>query len=83
VKLQAAIKACMSPSREIFARPKDWKGDGCALDLGRKKDTTKVRKICALQAPGSALGENWDVAPEDLLGDWELVTLEDLRKEIL
>jgi len=66
----------------MLARPKDWKGTGSAIDLGRRKDSTKVRKLSALHAKGAALGEDWNITPEDLLGLWELVTLEDLRLEI-
>jgi len=81
VTIQVAIKACLA-KRGHFGRPVAWKGTGLAIDLGRSLDTSKARQISPLGTSGGLVGSDWEVNPEDLLLDWEVVTNEDLAAEV-
>ena len=82
MRIQAVIKICLSAKEEVFARPSDWRGSGFAIDLGRRTDPVKVRKLRPLGEVGACLGTPWDIVPEDLLGPWEIITLDELRQEL-
>ncbi len=82
MKIQAAVQICLHEKTDLFARPLSWRGSGYAIDLGRKKDSSKVRKLRPLGTVGACLGAPWDIDPYELLGVWEIVTLEELRLEV-
>lgn len=79
--IQAAIKACMT-KRNLFGRPLSWQGTGSAIDLARRLDPQRARRIISFQSPNNLQGIDWNVDPQDLLGDWETITAEELAVEV-
>ena len=75
--IQATTKACLAKEGR-YGRPVSWKGSGAAIDLSRRLDSCKARRVTPLGSNGALRGEDWDVNPEDFLTDWEIVTVEDL-----
>ena len=75
--IQVAIKACLAKEGR-FGRPISWRGSSTAIDLGRRLDPCKARKVTPLGSTGALRGEAWDVNPEEFLADWEIVLVEDL-----
>lgn len=79
--IQATIKACLT-KRNLFGRPISWKGTGTAIDLARRLDSKRARKIVSFSSPNNVQGTDWNVDPQDFLDDWETVTAEDLAAEV-
>lgn len=78
--IQAVTKICLV-KKSYFGRPISWRGSGEALDLGRRLDSTQVRKVITLRSPDHLLGEEWKINPQDFLGKWEAVTAQKLAQE--
>jgi hypothetical protein len=78
--IQDAIRLCLSQEGQ-FARPIGWKSTGTAIDIGRRLDKACARKIESLSSLGNLWGSNWNPEPEELLGDWETVSAEELAEE--
>jgi hypothetical protein len=76
--IQEAILKCQK-KKELFARPEAWGKTAQALDMGRHF-SHRLIKITAIRA-GAVWSSEWQVTPEDLLGKWEVVTLEALAQE--
>ncbi len=79
-----AVRVCMT-AQGVLARPTSWgeAKEGRAVDLARRFCPDEAKVMEAMSAPGSATGYAWTPTPADLLGNWEVVTLEDLRLEAL
>ncbi len=80
MNIQAAVIACKR-NKQLLARPSKWEGSGTALDLGRIMYPDRVRKIAVLTT-GNAFSESWMCDPEDLLGEWKVVSLNKLVEEV-
>lgn len=85
MNLQEAVKICRRKTKEgkshLFARPVTWKGTGSAIDLGRKLSASRTRKVWVLSSH-ALTGISWEVDPEDLLERWQVVTQEQLNREV-
>ncbi len=83
--LSEAVKICLGKTEDeqliLFARPVSWQGTGTAIDLGMKLSPEKMRKICILSS-FALTGAIWEVAPKDLLERWQIVTQEELCREV-
>ena len=79
--IQDAIKACLS-KKDCFARPVSWKGTGEAIDLARRLDKSRARRIQSMQSPNNLIGCEWNVDPKDFLDDWEVLGADDLAQEV-
>lgn len=80
--IRTAVQECAT-TENTLGRPVAWGHKGQALDLAMHFFLTEVRLIVPMAAPGAAVGHDWKPTPSDLLGDWETLTLEDLRLEML
>lgn len=78
--IQDAIRACIV-GRDLFGRPAAWKSTGTAIDLARRLDKTRIRQVVSLDSPHNLLGSDWNPAPGEFLGDWEVITAEELADE--
>lgn len=78
--VQEAIQACKD-SEESFARPVHWKGRGQAVDLAKKVRPDRLSRVIAVRA-SIAYCSDWNVTPEDLLGEWEVVSLKQISDEL-
>lgn len=79
MNIQGAVKACRR-RKDIFARPKDWKGSGEAVDLGNVCETGHVRKVKATSSKTFFTTE-WDISPSELIAPWELIPITSLTLE--
>jgi hypothetical protein len=85
MNLQEAVKICRrhtkSEKSHLFARPISWSGTATAVDLGRKLSPDKTHKVCILNSR-ALTGISWEVDPIDLLDRWQIVTQEQLNREV-
>jgi hypothetical protein len=85
MNLQEAVKICRRKTKpggsQLFARPVTWEGTANAVDLGRKLSPDKTRKVCILNSR-ALTGVSWEVDPNDLLERWQIVTQEQLNREV-
>jgi hypothetical protein len=85
MNLQEAVKICRGHTKpggsHLFARPVSWNGTANAIDLGRKLSPDKTLKVCILNSQ-ALTGVSWEVDPEELLGRWQIVTQEQLKREV-
>lgn len=79
MRIQEAVKVCHQKPN-LFGRPTSWKGNGQAVDLARRLRADKVSRVTAIHGE-AAWERDWDVSPEDLLDDWEVLSLSALAKE--
>jgi hypothetical protein len=79
--IQAVIKACMT-KRNLFGRPIAWRGTGSAVDLARRLDPQRARRIVSFRSPSNLQGTEWNVDPQEFLDEWETVTAEELAAEV-
>lgn len=76
--IQAAIVACRR-REEFLMRPVGWKGSGTALKIKPGQDI--FLEITPLHLT-AYVGSAWQPALDDLLSQWELITMETLLKEV-
>ena len=85
MNLQEAVKICRRKTEEgeshLFARPITWQETGSAIDLGRKLSPDRTMKVCIFSSH-ALTGVRWEVDPEDLLERWQIVTQEQLNREV-
>ena len=85
MNLQGAVKICRRNTkpggRHLFARPVSWGGTASAVDLGRKLSPDKTLKVCILNSQ-ALTGVPWEVDPEELLERWQIVTQDQLNREV-
>lgn len=81
MKVQEAIAACRETPGS-FARPVSWRGTIMAVDLAAqiRQDPARISRVVA-RGGTIAYFSDWVVSPDQLLDDWEIVTLEALSKE--
>lgn len=78
MRIQEAVYECKR--ERLYARPSSWKGQSRAVDLGQSL-TSQVKEVTILNERGAAAGTDWRPTPEEILGDWELVSSNLLWKE--
>lgn len=79
MRIQAAVELCRH--RNCLARPISWKGQGRAVDLGQTLTQEGVKAVEAFGTRGALVGRDWHPTPEEILGTWEAIFPQDLRKE--
>ena len=79
--IQDAVKACLAKKNQ-FGRPVSWKNTGEGIDLARHLDKAQSRKMVSLNSPHNLLGTDWNPHPKEFLGDWEVVTAEEMADEV-
>lgn len=80
MRIQEAVQICKE-SRQ-YARPLTWKGQSRGVDLGQTlTGAPGVMVVQIINKRGSLWGSRWNPTPEDLLEDWEIVTVDSLWKE--
>lgn len=78
--IQAAIRACCK-RKNLFARPKSWKGSGEAVDLGKRCNPKRIMKINVIHSEAFLITA-WDILPAELLCSWEVIPSTVLAKEV-
>jgi hypothetical protein len=79
--IQEAIQQCLTKD-DLFGRPASWQGSGSGLDLARRLDADRVRRVISLGTANNLLGAYWHPNPQEILADWETVTNHDLAVEV-
>ncbi len=78
--IQVAIRACCR-KKNLFARPKSWKGSGEAVDLGRRCNSDRIMKVNVIHSE-AFLTTEWKILPTDLLCSWEVIPSTVLAREV-
>lgn len=81
MKIQEAIKACQS-KEGLFARPRNWQGQGEAVDLGQHMNHERAMRVSPMSYR-ALQGQEWQPIAADLLDEWELVELSTLVGEVI
>jgi hypothetical protein len=79
VRIQTLIPICRKTKQ--YARPLSWQGQGRGIDLGQHLTKDGIKEVVIITENGAALGSNWNPNPEELMEQWQLVTVETLWKE--
>ena len=78
--IQAAIRACCR-RKNLFARPKSWKGSGEAVDLGKRCNSNRIMKINVIHSKAFLTTER-NILPAELLCSWEVIPSTTLAEEV-
>ncbi len=79
MRIQTVIPICRKTKQ--YGRPFSWKGQGRGVDLGQHLTKNGIKDVVIVNENGAAFGSNWNPTPEELMEEWELVTVENLWKE--
>ena len=79
--IQEATELCLAEG-SLFARPTAWAGKGKAIDIASILNGGTVRVVTPLGDSDNLRGEPWAISAQEVLSDWEVVSIQILRNEV-